>query len=77
MTISGHEIDTASAIMFDPANGQLSDTLLLDPRHPGTPSRLRGWKAYPSLVWFPEAGCYLIEASWVDGSWQRGFGLGG
>jgi hypothetical protein len=78
VTISGQETDTGAPIMFDPVNGPFSDTLQLDPRYPGTPTRLRGWKAYPSLVWFPEApGCYLIEASWVDGSWQRGFGLGG
>jgi hypothetical protein len=78
VTISGQETDTGSPIMFDAANGQFSEELQLDPGQPGTPSRLRGWKAYPSLVWFPEApGCYQIEASWADGSWQRGFGLGG
>ncbi len=69
-------MDTGHSITFDPSNGPLSDTLRLDPSNPGTPDRRKGWTEYPSLVWFPEAGCYMIQASWADGSWQRGFGFG-
>ena len=74
--VSGHDVGTGAALMFDPVNGPLADTLLLDPAHPGTPDRRKGWTEYPTLVRFPSAGCYLIEASWADGSWQRGFGIG-
>jgi hypothetical protein len=75
VTISGREA-TGSAIVFDPSNGPPSDTLRLDPSHPGTPSRRKGWTEYPSLLSFPEAGCYVIQAWWADGVWQRGFGFG-
>jgi hypothetical protein len=76
VTISGHEVDTGAAITFDPSNGPPSDTIRLDPRDPGTPDRRKGWTEYPSSVRFPGAGCYLIQASWTGGSWQRGFGFG-
>lgn len=74
--ISGREVDTGAAIAFDPVNGPVSDTMLLDPRNPGTPSRRKGWTAHPSLLLFPEAGCYVIEAAWDGGSWQRAFAFG-
>lgn len=76
VTISGREVDTGAAIAFDPSNGSISDTMLLDPSNPGTPERRKGWTEYPSEVLFPEAGCYLMEASWTGGSWQRGFSFG-
>jgi hypothetical protein len=76
VTISGHDVDTGAPIAFDPSNGSVSDTMLLDPSNPGTPDRRKGWTAYPSELLLPEAGCYQIEASWTDGSWQRGFGFG-
>lgn len=75
VTISGRD-ETGAPIVFDPLNGPPSDTLRLDPSHPGTSSRRAGWTEYPSLLSFPEVGCYVIQASWADGSWQRGFGLG-
>jgi hypothetical protein len=76
VTISGREVDTGSAMAFDPSNGPLSDTMRLDPGDPGTPDRRKGWTEYPSLVLFPEAGCYTVQASWADGSWTRRFGFG-
>jgi len=76
VTISGHEVETGAAIMFDPSNGPPSETMWLDPSNPGTPDRRKGWTEYPSAIWFPMAGCYLIQATWADGSWQRGFGFG-
>ncbi len=76
VTLSGQEVGTGWPITFDPSNGSPSDTMRLDPSHPGTPSRRQGWTEYPSLLSFPEAGCYIIKASWADGSWQRALGFG-
>jgi hypothetical protein len=75
VTISGRD-QRGAAIVFDPLSGHPSDTLVLDPSDPGTSSQRAGWTEYPSLLSFPEAGCYLIQASWSVGSWHRGFGLG-
>jgi hypothetical protein len=76
VTITGQELDTGSTITFNPLNGSPSQTLTLDPDHPGTSSRRKGWTEYPSTLAFPEAGCYVVEATWADGSWQRVFGFG-
>jgi hypothetical protein len=78
VTLSGQEVGTGSPITFDASglNPTGSDTMRLDPSNPGTPSHRKGWSEYPSSVWFPEAGCYIIKASWADGSWQRGLGFG-
>jgi hypothetical protein len=76
--LSGQEVGTGWLITFDASglNPTRSDTMRLDPSNPGTPSHRKGWSEYPSTLWFPEAGCYIIKASWADGSWQRGFGFG-
>lgn len=76
--LSGQEVGTGWPITFDASglNPTRSDTIRLDPSNPGTPSHRKGWSEYPSTLWFPEAGCYIIKASWADGSWQRGFGFG-
>jgi hypothetical protein len=75
-TLSGTEVGTGSPIVFDPSNGPPSTTMPLDPNHAGTPSHRQGWSEYPSLLSFPEAGCYQIQASWSGGSWHLGFGFG-
>ena len=76
VTLSGSEVETGSPIWFDPSDGASGDTMSLDPKHPGTPSQRHGWKEYPSLLEFPEAGCYRVQASWANGSWQWSFGFG-
>jgi hypothetical protein len=78
VTLSGQEVGTGSPITFDASglNPTRSDTMRLDPSNPGTPSHRKGWSEYPSSLSFPEAGCYIIKASWADGSWQRGLGFG-
>jgi hypothetical protein len=76
VTLSGHEAGTGWPVTFDPSHGLASHTMRLDPSNPGTPSKRKGWSEYPSTLAFPEAGCYVIDASWADGSWERGFGFG-
>lgn len=80
VALSGQEVGTGWPITFDPSGPNLAtdrpETMRLDPSQPGTPSRSHGWTEYPSLLSFPEAGCYIIQASWAGGSWQRQFGFG-
>lgn len=76
VTLSGQELRTGWPITFDLSNGSPSLAMRLDPRNPGTPSHRKGWSEYPSLLSFPDAGCYTINASWTGGSWQRGLGFG-
>lgn len=76
VTLTGRESKTASPITFHPSNEPTSQTMILDPAHPGTLSRRQGWTEYPSLLFFPQAGCYTIRASWAGGSWEQGFGVG-
>jgi hypothetical protein len=76
VTISGHEMRTGWSIIFDPSNGPPASTMQLDPKHPGTPSKRKGWTESPSSLSFPKSGCYIIDATWHAGSWHHGFGLG-
>jgi hypothetical protein len=76
VTLSGREPGTGWPITFDPSNGPPSFAMRLDPSNPGTPSHRKGWSEYPSTLFFPEAGCYIIKASRTGGSWQRGLGFG-
>ena len=56
--------------------GAPSATLLLDPEV--TPPSIENprWREFPSYLYFPAAGCYVLEASWGDGRWSIGIGLG-
>jgi hypothetical protein len=76
VAISGSETGTGWPIIFQPSGAPTSSTMTLDPKHPGTPTKERGWLGYPSLVAFPEAGCYTIKATWSNGAWTRGLGFG-
>jgi hypothetical protein len=76
VTLSGEEEGTGWPITFDPSNGPPASSMRLDPKNPGTPDRRQGWTEYPSHLSFPEAGCYVIKASWPGGSWRKEFGFG-
>lgn len=56
--------------------GNPSSTLLLDPEVTAPSVEHPRWREYPSYLYVPVAGCYLLEASWGDGSWSIGIGLG-
>jgi hypothetical protein len=74
--LSGENLTTGESLVFQAANGSPSPSMTIDPAHPGTPERRNGWAEFPSLVSFPRAGCYVIDAAWPDGSWRQEFGFG-
>jgi hypothetical protein len=49
---------------------------MLDPASPGVPPTSDGYKDFPSYLYVPQAGCYMVEAKWTDGHWRLVFGLG-
>lgn len=49
-------------------------TPVLDTKNGG--SNPSGWAAWPSTLYAPEAGCYLIKAQWPGGSWEITFAAG-
>jgi hypothetical protein len=58
--------------------GTLTRTPVLDPSHPGHPDtddrpEIHEWG---STVYFPQAGCYSVEARWPSGSWSIVLGFG-
>jgi len=76
VTLTGEQIPGGGRVLFDPSDGAVSTSMVLDPADPGTPSERKGWTEYPSLLLFPRAGCYRIIATWATGSWTRAFGFG-
>jgi hypothetical protein len=49
----------------------------VDPKHPDRVLPNVAWKGYGSVMYIPRAGCYMLEASWPDGSWRVRFAAGG
>lgn len=50
--------------------------LLSDPRHPGRALPNPSWKGFSSLIYIPQAACYVMEASWPGGTWRLYFTAG-
>jgi hypothetical protein len=48
---------------------------MLDPARPGVPAT-GDFREFPSYVYIPRAGCYLLQASWLGGAWRLVVGLG-
>jgi hypothetical protein len=51
---------------------------ILDPANPGHPDTddHADNHEWGSIVYFPKAGCYTLEAAWQGGSWRFVFGFG-
>ena len=67
--------DSGDVLLFDTGE-RPSPEAVLDPDAPGTVPEDPDWKEYPSYLYFPRAGCYLLEVAWPGGGWAIGFGLG-
>lgn len=53
-------------------------TPLLNPQQPEAefPGEPPGWAFFPSYMFIPRAGCYVVEASWPGGMWRLAFAAG-
>ena len=76
--VRGHELGGGTSLWFEVEDRGETPvaTATLDGAAPGG-STTTGYRDFPSYMYVPRAGCYELEASWSDGSWQLVFGLGG
>lgn len=80
--LSGSELSTGSPLWFQIGNSVPTTTPVLDPAHPGAypgdphdPDLV--FPSYPSYLFIPRVGCYVLEASWPEGHWRIPFAAGG
>lgn len=78
VTLSGRNVATGAPLRFKIGGVHVTATEspVLNPKHPAIPIQDGEWKEFPSYLYFPSAGCYVLTASWIGGSWQMGFGFG-
>jgi hypothetical protein len=67
--------DSGDDVWFEIEGESPSTDGELNPAMAGTSSD-PDWKELPSYLYFPRAGCYLLEVAWRGGSWTIGFGFG-
>jgi hypothetical protein len=78
VTLRGAPLAGGRPLWFQ-IGGQLpSTTPVLDPRYPvaTAPNQPAGWAAFPSYLFIPHAGCYVVEADWPGGMWRLAFAAG-
>jgi len=76
--VVGGELGGGQSLWFEVGDrdDEPVSTAILDPATPGVPPTGDGYKDFPSYVYIPKAGCYLLEARWPGGHWRLVFGLG-
>jgi hypothetical protein len=73
--LGGLNPSTGELIWFELSDSPATAAPVLDPAQPENLGD-GGWKEYPSYLYFPSSGCYVLEAEWPGGDWQIGFGFG-
>jgi hypothetical protein len=77
VTIRGRARSTGQPMWFEIAEQYVpSMAPALDVAHPENVSQHGSFKEFPSYMYFPSSGCYLLEAEWPGGRWELGFGFG-
>jgi hypothetical protein len=77
ITLQGKALHGNTPLLFQLGDNNLTSMPLLDPRHPGTPTgQDAGWSEFPSYLYVPAAGCYVLEAHWQGGGWSIPFAAG-
>jgi len=79
VTLSGYDLHRGTPLWFQISDGPVSRTPHLNPRHPvvpGTGPTGTGFAQFPSYLYIPVAGCYVLRVHWPGGSWQRTFAAG-
>jgi hypothetical protein len=74
--VTGFNPSTGELLWFAPEDEDPATSLVVDSEAPGVLPQGRGWKEFPSYLYFPRAGCYVLTAEWPGGAWRLGFGLG-
>jgi hypothetical protein len=82
VTLSGSNSDRGDPLWFQIGDNAPTTTPKLDPAQPGAypynpanPDQV--FPEYPSYLFIPHAGCYVLEASWPGGHWSIPFAAGG
>jgi hypothetical protein len=59
-------------------DGPPTTTPTLDPAHPSHPVSKLGddWREWGSYLYVPTAGCYRLQALWLEGTWELTFAAG-
>jgi len=80
--LRGSDLASRSPLWFQIGDSPPTTTPALDPAHPGAdpfnpanPDQM--FPNYPSYLFIPHAGCYVLEASWPEGHWRIPFAAGG
>ena len=80
--LSGSDSDGASPLWFQIGDQAPSTSPVLDPTrtqaypvNPANPDEVFAY--FPSYLFIPHAGCYVLQASWPDGHWRIPFAAGG
>ena len=79
--LSGSDADRGSPLWFQIGDKAPTTTPVLDPTHPGAeysatnPNQV--FANFPSYLFIPHSGCYVLEASWPEGHWRILFAAGG
>lgn len=84
VTLRGWNLRTGVPISFELSQGPSSQQVvttapLLNWRHPGAVNNApayRPWRDYPSELYIPAAGCYVLYAQWRAGGWVVPFSAG-
>ena len=74
-TLTGHHLETHEPVSFA-FEGPTRPFARLDPEEPGTVSGNPRWAEFPSYVFFPRAGCYLLETGTSRGPWRLVLSIG-
>jgi hypothetical protein len=80
--LSGIDSDRGSPLWFQIAGNAPTTVPVLDPTHPqaypGEPANPdEVYACYPSYLFIPHAGCFVLEATWPGGHWRIPFAAGG
>jgi predicted small lipoprotein YifL len=77
ITLQGKALHGNASLLFQLGDNNITAMPLLDPRHPGTiTGQDAGWSEFPSYLYVPAAGCYVLEAHWHGGGWTIPFAAG-
>lgn len=75
VSLAGRNTTSSEPIWFEVAESQATTAAMLDPADPENIGD-GGWREFPSYLYFPSSGCYVLEGTWASGSWQLAFGFG-
>ena len=77
VTLRGSNLADGTPLWFELAGAPPATEAVFDPRAPGIPVQHGQWREWPSYLYAPVAGCYVLEARWPGGSWRLMFAAAG